>query len=231
MAVPGLVSTAQWTADRLFGALRDIQNRAALERSTIASNRARIAQLERDLGRIPGPPAPGAWNPLAGPRQRQAAIESTYARGTKQFSDFAARVQAFLNQHGVTASGLSGLGSLGLVPIIVPVALVAGALIALAVVNWLHDANSAQNKALSVQEQALRALLAGQITDTQYQATLASAESVAKQKMPKGDPVGLGALADALVPLGIVAAVLVLGPPLLKLVSHPSGSSRRRAFA
>lgn len=218
------MNPVKWSIDQMYATMNDIQSRANAERLAMLSNRATLAQVATDLAQIPGPPAPmgSPWNPLTEPTARQAHIESVYARGAKQIADLVGRFKAFLASHGITPS--DGLGNLGAFPL-VPVAIVTVALVALAVVAWLHEANGVQARALTLQQHALAALLGGQMSSADYQATVTSSEREATAAVPR-DPWGLTGLVEALVPLGIVVAVLLLGPPLVR-----SLSSRQRAVA
>lgn len=221
-----MTSPIQWGVDQLTSALNSVIAGADEQRAAVAANRAALAELERQQAMIPGPPAPDRWNPLTEPRKRQARIEATYNLAAKRFADFAAGVRAFLTAHGIRPS--AGLSGLGLGPLVVPIALIAGASVALGIIAWLRDANSAQSKALALQRQALAALLGGQLDQDAYRVAVQNAEHAATAAMPQSDPLGLSGLAGALVPLAIVVAVIVLGPPLVRALE---GGRRRRVAA
>ncbi len=203
-----IADAAQWTVDRIFSVLNSVKSNAVQVKAQIDGNDAAIANLSRSLASVPGPPAPSGskWNPLTEPLRRQNQIRTMYARAVKHFSEYAAKVTAFLQAHGINPSaGLSGLGA----AIVIPIALVTGALVAIAFIEWMKSANSVQSRAISLQQSALNALIRRQITPEQYQATIKATEADASAKMPRTDPLGLAAFAEALVPVGLIALGIV----------------------
>jgi hypothetical protein len=211
------INPAQWTIDRVFGVMRAVERDAEAVKRAIDSNDQAIADLSVSLAEIPGPPAPGPWNPLTPLRNRQAQIKSMYGRAVRYFGDFARRVDAFLVSHGIQpSSGLSGLGA----AIVLPLAIIAGALIALAFIEWMKSANSAQTGAINLQQRALSALIAKQITPAEYQTAVTASEQAANAKMPKSDPMGLAAFAEALIPLGLITLAIVVALNLPKLMGR-----------
>jgi hypothetical protein len=212
----------QWTVDQVWSMLREAQARATTERAAIVANRQHVNALWSGFVNVIGPPLPGAEANLRALNARQQHIEATFQALGSKIAEFSKRVQDFLAQHGVNPSehGLAGLGQLP--PIIVGAAIIGVALLVLKGLDWLHTANSAQNHALSVTDQALNLRASNRISEAEFQQVVATAQHEADQGMPP-DPFGLTGLAKALVPLA-----LVLGGGLLVWKVLPALLAKRR---
>lgn len=215
--MPGPV---QWGADQLVRVLKSLEEKARLERVHISENNARLMALDTLSKGIADPARRAAVQAQVkrGVR-RQETIVRAYRTFVQKFTDVSQRARAFLDQHGLTSS--SGLAGLGIAPalILVPVVVVGAVLVANAMVSWLEKANAAQNGAIQIEEQAAHNYTQGKITREQYLEIAAHADALYKAKGPLTDPFGLSSFTEALIPIGIIAVLLVLGPQLLRLLS------------
>jgi hypothetical protein len=217
----------QWTLDRIFNTLSAVRDGVENERATISMNNQRLIDLRAQWDNLIGPPAPGAIEAINSAVARQARIAGNYREFGARFADLAQRLDQFLRDHGMAPSGFAGLGALGQ-PILIPVAIITGALVALAFLKWLQGANNAQTKAIGLQERAFNARVAGKITDQDFLALVTASEKEATAATPS-DPWGVAKAAEAIFPLAIVGLVILLAPSIIKLLESGKREPQRAA--
>ena len=198
----------QWSVDKLKAALGTIERGVREQRDEISRNNGRLVALEQRAKSIPDPARRAAA--LASIKdlvRRQEKIVAAWRTFSQRGAELAARARAFLG-------GGQALGEIGAV--FIPPALAALAAVGLAGYLWIREANKVQAKHASNQEQLVAALTAGKITPEELIKVSAQFDAEARAAEPKGDPLGLTQLVEALVPLALIAAAIILLPPLLE---------------
>lgn len=213
-----MASPVQWTIDKVFTVLRDVQAGAAAARATTISNRGRVNAIVRSFQTQIGPPMPGAETEIRKALARQQRIEEAFQVFGGKVAELSKRAQEFLRAHGVDPS--SGLSGLGLAPILVGAVIVGITLVVLKGLAWLEQANSAQTHWATATEKVLGLQARGLATPAEVAQVIAAAQHEADRAMPQSDPLGLANLATALVPIGILAVVLVFGPMVVQAMQR-----------
>jgi predicted metal-binding membrane protein len=122
--------------------------------------------------------------------------------------------------------GLPGLSGLGGPEVVVPVAIVAVVLVAWAGVAYIHERNNAQDKGVAMLAKGMDSLVRQGATPEQIIEYAKAAEAETRALEPKNaDPLGLASIIDALKPVLIAIAAIVIVPKVLDLIP------RRRAAA
>lgn len=209
MASGVLQRSGQWLGDQL----RKLEAELVARRTEISMNNARIIEGNERAKRITDPAkralAIDGYSKLA---KNQARIAAAYRTFGSKVQSIAQSVRQWLSANGYT-TGVNGLGAIPLVPAAV-VALLAGGTVAWVANDHLKRENSLATKAIGEKGRVLDGVLGGQLSPADGARLMASIDrSVEQQRGP--DPLGLANLAEAIVPLGILAAALVLGPPLI----------------
>lgn len=215
-----MADAVQWTVDQMFGQLDKIRAGAAVERAQISMNNAHLIDLNAQADEIGDPSARAQLKAWIGKSvAHQGEIANAYRALSGNFANLAAKAEAWLRSVGINSSvpGLAGLG----VAWVVPVAIIALAVTALAAVLFIHELNAAQVKAIALHQDGLNALVHGGATPAQVAAYIANADAsaqaqwnAAKKNAP--DPFGISHLVDSLLPIALVAAVVLLAPRMMQ---------------
>lgn len=203
----------QWTVEQLRGALARIQRDAERKRVEISTLNGKLITLEQRAKTIADPQKRAtALAAIKALVQRQVKIVAAWRTFSKRTAELAQRARVFLGG----AAQLSGteMGEIGAV--FIPPALAALAIVALVAVVWLSKAILAQQHAVKVHEQLLNAWLSGQLTDAQYHEASQQIDHEAQAMEPPGDPFGITKIAEALIPLALIVAAIVVLPPVLE---------------
>ena len=207
---------ANWTIAKLQGQLLAVRDNAQAAYAGMVSNRHRIATLFSNLRALPDSDTKAAALADADKISRQIAQQFIdYANFKSAWNGTIGQANSFLRSVGLNQinAGLAG-PELPLVPI----AIAAAVLVAVAFVAALALQNRTVGSALSLQERAYSDMIAGRITPAQYQqvsdnidATLAAARDAAK---PPG-PFDLTGMLQAALPIVAIVAAVILLPRLL----------------
>lgn len=200
------VQAVDWTVDKLLSFMRDVNQKAALQRSSTQANRMQYQNVLVNMKKVPeGPAKQKVRDSLTAWIHKQVEIENRVKDFDAKWTAAKNAVKRTLQIMNVTAPDyLEGLGQLQLA---VPVAVVALAVAAGAALAWWAAANKTQNKALSVIEDGYSLVLAGRATPEEVAEIINAGTNAGNPK----DPLGLKPLLDAAVPVGlIVLAILVL---------------------
>lgn len=147
--------------------------------------------------------------------ERQGVIAQAWRTFWGKASDIATSARTWLRANGYS-NGLSGLGAVPVIPIVIIVGLTAGAVIWVAN-DWIKKASlDAQRPSIASMTQLVNSRLAGQINDAQFAAMAKQVRATADATMPKDDPLGLANLSAALPMIAIVAALVIFGPTLAR---------------
>jgi hypothetical protein len=220
--VPPAPNPVGWTIDRFKDLFQRVLAAAEVERVRISTNNGKIITINQQADQISDPDrraAIKAW--AASAAKRQGEIASTWRALASRVTWIREQITKFLA--GVGLPGLSGLGGPELV---VPVAIVAVVLVAWAGVAYIHERNNAQDKGVAMLAQGMTALVSRGATPQQIIDYARAAEAETKALEPKNaDPLGLAAIMDALKPVLLALAAIVIVPKVLELIP------RRRAAA
>ena len=211
---------AQYSGQWLFEQLGKIQREVEQKRRDISELNGRlIAEDQRASAITDSTKRARVKAAIALAVKRQERLVATWRSIGKRFSDWSGQARTWLQANGYTAQ-------LGAVPL-VPVAIGVAALALLTAMAWITRAVVVNRLAADQIKQANDAFIAGRIDATAHKRMVDAALATANSAEPKGDPLGVSNILEALVPIGIIAALIVLGPPLLD--AFASGRTSRRA--
>ncbi len=215
-------ATGQWLIDQL----KKLEAEAAKRRAEISIANGRIVAADAAAQKLSdATKRTDLRAQLHRMALRQATIVKAYRTFWGKVVDVTTKARGWLKANGF-ATQLGGLGVLQ-VPVSIVVLLTVGAVVWTANA-WLIHANANQKRAVDELTKVLDAIAAGQITPEQGAAFLDKANAAADAGHPKTDPLGLANLAEAAMPLALIALGFLVLPRLLDaFAARPS--TRRRA--
>lgn len=218
-----LPAPVQWTVEQLLKVGGEIAKRLDAIRASISMSNARwIALNER--GRAISDPArrDAVLAAVKAGVREQERIVGIYRMAGERFEAAWRAFRGWAAQHGAAPAALNGLG---IGPAAVPAALVAGLLLIAGTAKTLETLLGAQVRRAGALEKAVAGFAAGQLTEAQFRQAAAAINGQADREKPAGDPFGIAAIAEALMPLALIALGFVVLPRLLDAM----GSRRRLA--
>lgn len=212
----------QWTADQLLAELAKVKAWARAEFAAMGQNSAHMSDLYVQADSIADPAKrAAARGGLEAWANRQAGLVRDFNAAWGRYLAAYNAAASFLRSIGVNAppdpGGLSGLGALPLVPVVV----VGAVLLAAAWLAVVHENNLTQRQDLSNQAARFAAFVGGRISAGDY-VTLSRADAALAEQNKK--PLPGGGLQGMILPGLALVALIVLGPRLLELMPRKAAT-------
>lgn len=203
---------AQWLKDQVAA----IQHGEQLVRNQAFAN---AAELNRQWQLAAGEPDVGRQTAIKAVLRPLVAKQNSFA---SWYQGFSTRMQQLLDQARKFLNALAptqqALGDLGVPQLLVPIVIVAAALVILKAIDWGKELTGLQAQAL---KQSDRVIGDPSLTPAQRTKALDDLNAILKQRPSGSDPLGLDQLLkDALPLIAILGAVLLL-PPVLRALRTP----------
>ncbi len=206
--------------DQFWQSLTDLEGRARQERVRLNDNKLRLQHAWTATKHDPNAKRAAQHQAILRPLiHANSKSRVDYANMVAQFNKAVNAAAAVLREAGLSAPNLAGPELVVLVPVVAVAALG----VAWAIYATVHEQNAEQTRLIDAASGIINNPAS---TPDQRAQAAATISKLAKQKPPGTDPLNL----QALVPVALAIAAIVIVPPLLNLVPRQN-PRRRRAVA